>query len=377
MRYKCTTAGTSHASVEPTWTDSADVGDTINDGTVVWTAESTYVQDSNCSHEKACIKQASKMWSVDGEVVRFCATNAPRDWTTSSDAGYLPTGLQSNGSTDALALGQYDGRMAVFFVDSLQVWDVDPDPTLHAFYKRVNGIGTRYLQSIQEFSGDIFFGAKQGIRSVTQQAYSNNLNEVDVGSPIDSRIKPLFTDTLEPISTYFSGAGQYWLVMPDGAGGSLVYPYSFSKTKKIAAWAEYAYDMEFSDVASHNGYLYLRSGDDVYRVDESDSIFADDGIAYEMRAEMPFLDFKLPGHLKQIRSMDIVVQGTVDVQFRFDPNDTTQISTAITLTGDTRTTQTIPIEACLTSIAPVFVSNSSDLVQIDSITFYFDDLGPV
>jgi len=33
--YVCTTAGTSHATTEPTWT--TDIGDTFNDGTVVWT----------------------------------------------------------------------------------------------------------------------------------------------------------------------------------------------------------------------------------------------------------------------------------------------------------------------------------------------------
>lgn len=34
--YKCTTAGTSHASTEPTWPTSG-IGTTVSDGTVVWT----------------------------------------------------------------------------------------------------------------------------------------------------------------------------------------------------------------------------------------------------------------------------------------------------------------------------------------------------
>lgn len=36
--YKCTTAGTSHASTEPTW-PTASIGSTVSDGTVVWTLQ--------------------------------------------------------------------------------------------------------------------------------------------------------------------------------------------------------------------------------------------------------------------------------------------------------------------------------------------------
>lgn len=36
LKYKVTTAGTSHASVEPTW-PTVSIGSTVSDGTVVWT----------------------------------------------------------------------------------------------------------------------------------------------------------------------------------------------------------------------------------------------------------------------------------------------------------------------------------------------------
>lgn len=36
LKYRCTTAGTSHASVEPTW-PTVGIGSTVADGTVVWT----------------------------------------------------------------------------------------------------------------------------------------------------------------------------------------------------------------------------------------------------------------------------------------------------------------------------------------------------
>ena len=38
LRFECTTAGTSHASTEPTWPTSTTTSPTVTDGTVVWTA---------------------------------------------------------------------------------------------------------------------------------------------------------------------------------------------------------------------------------------------------------------------------------------------------------------------------------------------------
>jgi hypothetical protein len=119
----------------------------------------------------------------------------------------------------------------------------------------------------------------------------------------------------------------------------------------------------------------------VYIVDNSDSVFTDgNGVAFDMVAEMPFLHLKAPGQEKSIYSMDITMPGTVsapmsvDVQFRYDPNDPTKITDPITITNDTRPTATIPIEITTTAIAPVFTSSSASAVQIDSISFNYDVL---
>jgi len=42
VEYKCTTAGTTHATTEPTWANALEVGDTITDGTVTWTVSYDY-----------------------------------------------------------------------------------------------------------------------------------------------------------------------------------------------------------------------------------------------------------------------------------------------------------------------------------------------
>jgi hypothetical protein len=82
-----------------------------------------------------------------------------------------------------------------------------------------------------------------------------------------------------------------------------------------------------------------------------------------------------PAKEKSIYSMDLVLSGTVTVQFRYDPNDPDKITDPITISGDTRPLQTIPIEITTTAIAPVIKSITADAVQIDSIAFHFDVLG--
>ena len=71
------------------------------------------------------------------------------------------------------------------------------------------------------------------------------------------------------------------------------------------------------------------------------------------------------------------MNGSIDVSFRYDPNDLTAMTDPITVTGDGRSLQTIPVEMTLASLAPVFVSNSAEMVQLDSFTFHYEELGIV
>jgi len=306
---------------------------------------------------------SSKIWAPDGDVVRFSATSMPRDWTTAEDAGFLSTGLQQTGALEALALGQQDRDLVVYFQDSAQIWVPDPDPALHVFKKPINGVGTRYPRSVNNVSGDSYFLSDFGFRSISMRGATDNLTDVDVGSPIDARVKGI-----DPVSTYYAGGGQYWCAI-----GSSIFAYTFSRTMKISAWSEYTLGVSVDDFATLGGKLYIRSGDDVYQVD--DAVFTDDGTSYEMVMEMPYLDFKLPGVMKQIVGVDAVIQGDADLQLRWDPRDPDLITDKIPLAGDTRPGSMTPVEVMATAVAPVITSTSNQAVQIDSLTFYYETLG--
>ena len=256
------------------------------------------------------VKKASKVFAVKDDVVRFCKTNNPHDWTTASNAGFLGVGVQQSGAVNPTALGEYGKNMVVFFPDSAQVWEVDPDPALMRFLQGLD-VGCPYPYGAANMSGDVFFASYDGVRSITTQSTTGNLIDVDVGSPIDSVIKPELTAWASVKSFYFRGSGQFWTLI-----GQTAYVYSFSRSSKISAWSTYRFPFPISDVTEMNGDLYFRSENSVYRFEESAT--TDAGVPFEAVIEFPYLDFQSPGALKQVTGMDAVMVGSATIAHRFD-----------------------------------------------------------
>lgn len=365
-RYEATTGGTSGGS-QPTWPTTP--GGTVVDGTVTWTCRSFAVTDTNCPHTQAVIRAASRIFAADGDTVPYSAAGDPRDWTTASDAGFIPVGLQQDfGSTESTALGQFQNKLVVFFSDSAQIWDIDEDPANIAIFQRIYGVGTKWPRSHASFATDVFFKAYSGFRSITVNSQTENMQDTDVGSPIDS-VVPADDDDTPPLGLYVPGFGQYWCFIDESA-----WVYSFSRSAKIAAWSEYDIGFAPDDVATLNNKLYLRSGDVVYEVDPA--TYADDGQPFLVEVELPYLDAKTPGILKQWIAMDSVSTGTMGVSFRFKANDVELITDEVEMSKDTRPEDLVPIELCATALAPRFTHQANEEFQLDLLTLIYEDLGP-
>jgi hypothetical protein len=331
----------------------------------------TYVTDANCPHTKQVSKISSKMWAVgvNGDVVRFCKTNAPRDWSAINDAGFLPVGLQQSGAADATALGFYSNRLVVFFADSSQIWQVDVDPAKHAFLQAVD-VGSVLSYSHANMSGDVFFLSPAGVRTITRQDVTTNLIDADVGSPIDRELIEGTYIVLENAKAqFYRGGGQYWLY-----SGNTAVVFTFSRTSGVSAWSVYEFPYTLDYLDELNAELYIRSGDDVYKFDRT--VKTDDGVKYPVDIELSYLDFKMPGILKLIQGMDIVVTGSCEVSHRFDPRNTDLItSPAVTVEGDSRPSYLYPVEIAATNLAPVIHNFDEDDFELHALTYYFDSMG--
>jgi len=196
---------------EPTWPEEA--GAFVSDNNIAWKTVPLRIEDERCPHTKVVAIAASKVFAggVGGDTVRFCATLNARDWTTEEDAGFLPSGLQQKSQVGVDAMGVYRANLAVWSGSTFQLWQVDPDPAAMALIDAMEGIGSVHQQAVQPVSDDLFFLAALGVRTVSIAEGSNNLATGDTGVPIDVLVQAEVDPTVEPIATYFSGAGQYWL----------------------------------------------------------------------------------------------------------------------------------------------------------------------
>ncbi|APW37163.1 hypothetical protein RD110_08090 [Rhodoferax koreense] len=338
----------------------------------------TYISDANCPHTIGVTKAASRIFAPSAENVRYSAAGAARDWTTASDAGFLPAGLQQDTKGLVKACGTFQDSLVVFFDDSAQIWAVATDPAANAISKRLYGIGTQAPLSLASFFSDLVFLSPFGFRSMTVQAVSNRIDDSDVGVPIDPLVKPdiatvaATADPEEIMGVWIAEFGQYWAVMDMGSY-SKVWVYTFSRSSKIACWSEYIYPIEIKAIATLAGKVYLRSVDALYEADPLK--FTDDGQLIDIEVQMAFQDAKSPGVSKQFYGADFVTEGTPSVSYKFDPRDTGKESIPMVIPGDTRPGDILPVEIMAPALAPVFRHSKDEAMTIDALTLFYNTLG--
>ena len=283
-------------ATEPTWPEEA--GAFISDNNISWECVPLRITDPDCPHSKVVAIAASKVFAGDSDIVRFCATLNARDWSSQADAGFIPTGLQQKSQVGVNAMGVYRGNLVVWSASTFQTWQVDPDPAAMALLDAMEGIGSIHQQAVQPVSDDLFFLSALGVRTVSIAAGSNNLASGDAGVPIDTLVQAEVTNDVEPISTYYPGAGQYWLAfrtltLPILAVGA----YLLSST---------LYPVEVIDGLDFS--INLTSGYMLPTIDETapdHSMALISGGLYPTLLTLPIIDEVSPDHVMELVSADL------------------------------------------------------------------------
>ena len=132
----------------------------------------------------------SKMYGVDGRLLRFSAINDPTHWTppsgtTNDGSGYIDLSAQDADSTNLIGLEVYLGNMAIFSSLSTQIWKLDPDPSLNQFVQLLRSTGLLASQGLVQFGQDVLYVSSHGVRSLKVQNVSLTAGTTDIGTPID------------------------------------------------------------------------------------------------------------------------------------------------------------------------------------------------
>jgi hypothetical protein len=195
------------------------LGGEVVDNNMRWVAVERRVTDPNCPQSKVVTFGASKIFAGDGDIVRYCATVNPLDWSSENNAGYLPVGLQQVSAINVTVLNQYRSNLVPFTPTAFQNWQIDPDPENMAYLDGLAGVGSIFQKAAQPVINDLFYLSPLGVRSIGISAGSTNLAAGDVGQPVDPLVRPAMrvaaANGSPVLGMYSVGLGQYWLSFSD------------------------------------------------------------------------------------------------------------------------------------------------------------------
>ena len=272
----------------------------------------------------------SKMYSVSGPTMHFSGIQLPTGWTTDNvGAGAVDMSTNSSGSEELKAIVEYQDSAAVFSDSVIQIWYIDPDPTLNRKTQTLKNTGTISPRSVTQFGdADVFYLNESGLRSLRARDSSNAASTTDIGNPVDADIADAIADLSvserdDIIGLIEPREGRFWLIIQDK-----IFVFSFFGGAKVSAWSTYnttyivdGETVTFTpeDALVFGRRVYLRSDDTIFVYGGlGDELTYD---ATEAVAQIPYLDADKPWLQKELRGFDMAAQGMWKVYVALNPNN--------------------------------------------------------
>jgi hypothetical protein len=308
-------------TVEPVWPTA--IGNTVKDGIMSWETINRQVTDEKNPNTKAVALAATHVFAGDRDIVPFSGAVDPMDWSSANNAGYLPTGLNNYGANPVAVLALYRSNLMAFNAGGYQMWQVDPDPANMALLD-AQPVGSIYTRAAQSVANDLLFLTEVGVRNLGTVGATANMQIGSTGQPVDPIVvAQLKAGTYEPLSLYFPGRGQYWLIFGPQA---IVLTINGNSVK---SWSRYVFPDAITDWTLSAGVLFLRTaGNLVWQVDSDTLVddFGGDDVDFEGVMQWPYLDAGALGINKLMVGVDLVGEGQVTIQIGFNQNDPTSFS---------------------------------------------------
>lgn len=308
-------------SSEPAWPTA--IGNSVADGNMSWVAVNRQITDSRCPNTVAVAAGASHIFAGDDDITGYSAAVDPTDWTSANNAGYLPTGLNNYGNNPVAMLALYRSNLMVFNSGGYQMWQIDPDPQSMALLD-AQPVGSIWPLAAQAVANDLLFLTEVGVRNLGAVGATANMQIGDTGQPVDPIVRAaLHAGTYMPISLYYPGRGQYWLIF-----GSQAFVLTINGRNQ-KTWSRYVFPDTIEAWTLLDGKLYLRTGaHHVWQLDDATLVDDASGTDTEFtgRMQWPYLDAGVLGYNKMLVGIDLVGTGAVTVQVAWNENDPTSFS---------------------------------------------------
>ena len=318
----------------------------------------------------------SKMYGVDGRLLRFSAINDPTHWTppggtTNDGSGYIDLSSQDADSTNLIGLEVYLGNMAIFSSLSTQIWKLDPDPSLNQFVQLLRSTGLLASQGLVQFGQDVLYVSSHGVRSLKVQNVSLTAGTTDIGTPIDEAFRQLL---ITNGAAWFAGArtliqprsGRVLVVLQDR-----IYVLSTFQEPAITAWSQFDAPFKFVDACVADPWVLIRGDDNNLYIYGSDVQATYD--ATEAEVITPALNCESPSKNKMFHSFDVGAEGTWTMSVGCDPNNQATEEDVATFTGSTYVSPTMTMPEQSTHISLRFRSTDASRARLGQVSLIFDD----
>lgn len=325
-----------------------------------------------------------KQYVVAGQNLFFSAV-ADSDDFVGTGAGVIDVTTEDAGSTELVGLEQYYNALALFGRNSIQIWSMDPDPSLNSIVQVLGNIGLVAANAVSRYgNGDVLFLSDTGIRSLRARDSSNAAVLNDLGSPIDEPIQSKRADltaaAAEKIAAFVDPlTGHFWL-----AWGNEIHVLSQYPNSKVTAWATFKLPWTVDYTCIANSRVVMRVGEEIFvygSVPPSGSPFdpttpiGSTAAVYDatpVTIETPMLNASKPATVKHWQGIDVVCTGTWDVYVTPDLNAPATYTKIATVQNTTFEDGRIAIDMRSTHLGLKFVSVGSERAILGGFALHHD-----
>lgn len=313
----------------------------------------------------------SKEYATSGPNMHFSGIQQPTEWNGATGSGFIDMSSQASGSEELTALAKYQNFVAVFAESVVQIWFVDPDPSLNRQTQVLNNTGTVSPRSVTQFGdNDLFYLNESGLRSLRARDSSNSAATTDIGVAVDDLVTAAVNalgieNRDEVIGLIEPRDGRFWLIVRDQ-----VFVFSFFAGAKVSAWSRYLPGFSTSHAVVHKKRVYLRTGDTIFVYGGLGQTTVHDET--EAVLQTPYLDGGAPAKQKKVDGFDAAARGTWEVRIALDPTNLEANDKLGTIVDSTFTDQTHPAQGQSTHISLIFRSKGIGPHKLGSAVVHYD-----